>query len=82
MAKTNKAKIIKFKREAVMQAYCDLPEVVRQDVDYMAARLDSKMTEKNPRVGFSHTMALELLGALGMLMCQSEKARRAIHRVA
>jgi hypothetical protein len=66
----NRARIIEIKREAVMEAYQGLPAVARMEVDYVAATLDTRIEERNPRIKFSHTMALELLGTVGMLICQ------------
>ncbi len=77
----DKSGIIRAKREAIMDAYRGLPTMDRTEVDYVAATLDTKVEERNPRVKFNHSMALEVVGAVGMFVCQSAEARRAVQRV-
>lgn len=65
-------------RAAVMEAYQALPQSERETLDFWASVLDAKVENINPTLRFSHSMALELLGKIGMLMCNSADQRFAV----
>jgi hypothetical protein len=69
-----------LRREAVIQAYQGLRGGEREDVDFFAGELDIRMKSKAPYVRFSHSMAVELLGSIGILVCHVDEARQAIGR--
>jgi len=58
------------KRDAVMQTYKDLPAVERTKVDRVAEIIDDCIGLRAPNVKFSHSMAVELIGKIGLLMAQ------------
>jgi len=60
--------MVQLKRDAVMDAYQGLSDDDRVEVDFLAAKLDSKMDDRCKHMVFSHVMAVELLGKIGMLM--------------
>lgn len=66
-------------RSAVMDAYQGLSQTERETLDFWASVLDAKMENVNETLRFSHSMALELLGKIGMLICQSSDARFAVN---
>lgn len=67
-----------LRREAVIQAYQDLRGSEREDIYVLAEELDIGMKSKSPYVRFSHNMAVELLGSIGILVCHIDEARQAI----
>jgi hypothetical protein len=69
----------KLRHEAVIRAYQnDLGQGEREEVDFLADELDSHMENLAPHVRFSHHMAVELLGSIGILMCHVEEAQQVI----
>jgi len=56
------------KREAVMQVYKDLSADERARVDRVAEVIDDCIEEREPNVRFSHSMAVELVGKIGLLL--------------
>jgi len=68
-----------LRREAVIQAYQhDLGTGEREAVEFLADELDSRMEIRAPHVRFSPRMAVELLGSIGILMCQIDEAQQAV----
>jgi hypothetical protein len=71
---------IEDKSAAVANAYRNLAKPGRVEVDWVAEKLDDQMSRRNERARFSHAMAVELLGKIGMLVVHSEETRRAVTR--
>jgi hypothetical protein len=67
-----------IRRKAVIQAYQDLGKDEREEVDFLAEELVSRVTAQAPRARFSHSMGIELIGSIGALMCHMDEARRAV----
>jgi hypothetical protein len=68
----------RVRRDAVIQAYQDLRQAEREEVDYLAGELDLRMAHRTPHVHFSHSMAVELLGCIGIHLCHLDEAKRAV----
>jgi hypothetical protein len=68
----------KNKSEAVARAYQNLSGDARTQVDWVAEELDAQMSKRNSRTRFSHAMAVELLGKIGMLAVHSDEIRKAL----
>lgn len=71
---------VEKKSAAVANAYRNLPKPGRVQVDWVAEKLDEQMDRRNSRARFSHAMAVELLGKIGMLMVHSDEARSRVTR--
>ena len=71
---------IEDKSAAVANAYRNLPKPGRVQVDWVAEALDEQMSRRNARARFSHAMAVELLGKIGMLWVHSDEARGKVTR--
>jgi hypothetical protein len=69
---------IQNKSEAVARAYQSLSQDARAQVDWVAEELDAQMSQRNSRAKFSHAMAVELLGKIGMLAVHSDEIRKAL----